>query len=200
MEAQLTAAAELAGTHPAQAATAYESLIMSGETSEEAVKVKEQAIYQLGDVYAKQGEASKLGALLTNLRPFFATIPKAKTAKIVRTLIDQVAKIPDSRQLQMSLCRESIEWCKAEKRSFLRQRIQSRLAALLLEAKQYTDALALLSELLYEVSRSSEPEATAGLGSGGSLRGHAAASGPRLDAPHFPSAAATPSPPRRPRR
>jgi len=130
-----------------------EALIMAVETSEEAAKVKEQAIYKLGDIYTKQGEANKLSALLTNLRPFFATIPKAKTAKIVRTLIDQVAQIPDSKALLMSLCRESIEWCRLEKRSFLRQRIQSRLAALLLESKQYTDALALLSELLSEVKR-----------------------------------------------
>ena len=153
MEAKLTAAAELAETNPAAAAAQFEALIVSAEASEDAVKVKESAIYQLGEVYAKQGEAAKLGALLTNLRPFFATIPKAKTAKIVRTLIDQVAKIKDSLPLQMTLCRESIEWCKAEKRSFLRQRIQSRLAAMLLESKQYTDALALLTELLREVKR-----------------------------------------------
>jgi 26S proteasome regulatory subunit N6 len=153
MEAKLTAAAELAETNPAAAAAQFEALIVSAETSEDAVKVKESTIYQLGEVYAKQGEAAKLGALLTNLRPFFATIPKAKTAKIVRTLIDQVAKIKDSLPLQMTLCRESIEWCKAEKRSFLRQRIQSRLAAMLLESKQYTEALALLAELLTEVKR-----------------------------------------------
>ena len=153
LEEQLEQAGSVAATKPEQAVAGYQAIINDSDSTEDALKVKEQAIYQLGDVYAKQGEASKLGALLTNLRPFFATIPKAKTAKIVRTLIDQVAKIPDSRQLQMSLCRESIEWCKAEKRSFLRQRIQSRLAAMLLESKQYTEALALLAELLTEVKR-----------------------------------------------
>ena len=144
MEAKLTAAAELAETTPAAAAAQFEALIVSAEASEDAVKVKESAIYQLGEVYAKQGEAAKLGALLTNLRPFFATIPKAKPAKIVRTLIDQVAKIKDSLPLQMPLCRESIEWCKAEKRSVLRQRIQSRLAALLLDDELRAQLSALL--------------------------------------------------------
>ena len=84
MEAKLEQADELAESSPAAAAAQYESLIVSPETGEEATKVKEQAIYRLGEVYAKSGEATKLGALLTNLRPFFATIPKAKTAKIVR--------------------------------------------------------------------------------------------------------------------
>ena len=55
--------------------------------------------------------------------------------------------------LQMRLCRDAIEWCTAEKRSYLRQRIQARLASLLLDSKQYTDALALLTELLREVKR-----------------------------------------------
>ena len=130
-----------------------EAFIISPDTSEDAIKAKEQTIYQLGELYAIRGEGAKLAQLLTNLRPFFATIPKARTAKVVRTLIETAAKIPDSMALQMSLCRESIEWCKAEKRSFLRQRIQTRLADLLLKSKQYTEALALLAELQREVKR-----------------------------------------------
>jgi len=130
-----------------------EAIIMSPDTGDEAIKAKEQAIYELGDLYAQNNQGEKLATLLTSLRPFFATIPKARTAKVVRTLIDQVAKIPDSMALQMTLCRESIEWCKAEKRSFLRQRIQTRLAALLLASKEYTEALNLLADLQREVKR-----------------------------------------------
>ena len=48
-------------------------------------------------------------------------------------------------------CRDSIQWCTVEKRAFLRQRVQSKLASLLLKTKDYTNCNALLSELLSEV-------------------------------------------------
>lgn len=129
------------------------AVIQGPDDSDEALKGKETAIYQLGELYARRHEGDKVAQLISSLRPFFANIPKARTAKVVRTLIDQVAKIPDSMALQMRLCNESIEWCRAEKRSFLRQRIQTRLAALLLDAKAYTEALALLADLQKEVKR-----------------------------------------------
>lgn len=49
---------------------------------ETSVKAKEEAITQLAALYAKQEEALKLRNLLTDLRPLFASFPKAKTAKV----------------------------------------------------------------------------------------------------------------------
>lgn len=37
----------------------------------------------------------------------------------------------------MKLCKEQVEWARAEKRTFLRQRIEARLATLYLETKDY---------------------------------------------------------------
>lgn len=131
----------------------YRHIIESTATGETANKIKEQSIYKLGEIYAKNGEAEKLRELLAQIRPFFSSIAKAKTAKIVRTLIDLVARIPNATGLQIELCLESIAWAKDEQRTFLRQRIEARLAALYLETEAYTQALKLLTSLLREVKR-----------------------------------------------
>jgi 26S proteasome regulatory subunit N6 len=53
----------------------------------------------------------------------------------------------------MQVCREQIEWARAEKRSFLRQRIEMRLATLLIETEEYQPATQLVNKLLAEVKR-----------------------------------------------
>ena len=148
----------------------------SASTGDSANRVKEQSIYKLGKLFAEARWVGRMGgnfvasdsevsgsrsadlaALLTDLRPFFATLAKAKTAKIgactytpcwrccshgdfpahdtaVRTLIDLVAQIPNTVALQVELCHQSIAWCKAEKRNFLRMRVQNKLAALYVPA------------------------------------------------------------------
>ena len=37
---------------------------------------------------------------------------------------------PESLQLQAELCKDSIDWCNEEKHTFLRQRIEARLAGM----------------------------------------------------------------------
>ncbi len=47
--------------------------------------------------------------------------------------------------LQVEVCREQVEWARTEKRTFLRQRIELRLASIYLETQQYQTALSILS-------------------------------------------------------
>ena len=70
----------------------------------ESVKVKEQALQKLANLYAKQHNATALRTLLAELRPLFTSIPKAKTAKIVRTVVDTIAKVPNSTAIQVYHC------------------------------------------------------------------------------------------------
>ncbi|KAK4845995.1 hypothetical protein QYF36_011691 [Acer negundo] len=122
-------------------------------SSPDALRIKEQAITNLSDYLREENRAQDLCNLLTQLRPFFSLIPKAKTAKIVRGIIDSVAKIPGTSDLQIALCKEMVQWTRAEKRTFLRQRVEARLAALLMESKDYSEALTLLTGLVKEVRR-----------------------------------------------
>ncbi|RWR81717.1 Proteasome component PCI domain-containing protein [Cinnamomum micranthum f. kanehirae] len=138
---------------PAESISILYRIFDNPSSSPEALRIKEQAISNLSDLLTQEKRAEELRSLLTRLRPFFSLIPKAKTAKIVRGIIDAVAKIPGTSDLQISLCKEMVEWTRAEKRTFLRQRVEARLAALLMESKEYSEALTLLSSLVKEVRR-----------------------------------------------
>jgi len=138
---------------PAEAEGLYKKVMNDESDGEELNKVKEQAICKLGELYADQKRVEDIQKLMVSIRPFFNNIPKAKTAKIVRTLIDMVAKVPGGQKAQLQLCNETIEWCKAEKRTFLRHRIQCKLSQMYFEAKDYTAALALVGDLLREVKK-----------------------------------------------
>jgi 26S proteasome regulatory subunit N6 len=94
-----------------------------------------------------------LSGLLRDLRPLFATIPKARTAKIVRTIVDKLGAIPGSTETQISLCYETVEWCRVEKRSFLRIRVQIKLSGLLLDAGRSAPALSVVGAVLSEIKR-----------------------------------------------
>ena len=68
----------------------------------DSLKVKESALDLLATTLVKQQDTAGLRALLTDLRPWFGVIPKAKTAKTVRTIIESIGKIPNSTQILVS--------------------------------------------------------------------------------------------------
>ncbi|GAB2235437.1 hypothetical protein Droror1_Dr00025862 [Drosera rotundifolia] len=143
----------LEARNPSEAISILYLVLENPSSSSEALRIKEQAITNLTELLKQESRAEDLRSLLTQLRPFFSVIPKAKTAKIVRGIIDAVAKIPGTSDLQISLCKEMVLWTRVEKRTFLRQRVEARLAALLMETKEFSEALTLLSGLIKEVRR-----------------------------------------------
>ncbi len=142
----------------------YQRLTNSPRMDDVAIAIKEQCIYKLANIctspHFAQAASESDGAqfkdildLLQYYNDFFAAIPKAKTAKIVRNIIDIVSKVPDSLDTQIVLCRDVAKWCVEEKRNFLRQRIEAKLASLLLQKGQSQEALKLVSSLLVELKK-----------------------------------------------
>ena len=147
-------ALEIQDTKPKEAIKLYLGLINSGDYAGPRVKVVEESIYRLGSLYAKDSLLSDLKDLFIQIRQFFAEIPKAKTAKIIRTLIETVSKAEGATvQLQSDIVKDAIKWCVKEKRNFLKQRMEAKLAALLVDDKQYKEALVLVTRLIREVKK-----------------------------------------------
>ena len=99
---QYASAQEIEEAQPTQAISKFRDILLGDQPNDaDSIKVKEQALQSLANLYAKQHDATSLRKLLTDLRPLFASIPKAKTAKIVRTVIDTIAKVPNSTAVQV---------------------------------------------------------------------------------------------------
>lgn len=120
---------------------------------DEEVKEKEQNILQLGEKYKAEGNASELAKLIKNTRPFLSQISKAKAAKLVRSLVDFFLDLETRTGIEVSLCKECIEWAKEGRRTFLRQSLEARLIALYFDTGEYSEALKLGSTLLKELKK-----------------------------------------------
>lgn len=123
------------------------------ENDEELIRVKEQGILQLGELYKQEGKAKELADLIMVTRPFLALISKAKAAKLVRSLVDLFLDLEAGTGIEVQLCKECIDWAKQEKRTFLRQALEARLIALYFDTNMYTEALTLGAQLLKELKK-----------------------------------------------
>ena len=152
---ELVAKFEMLDALGAETVTAdqWSALLSSPRVDDAAVKIKEKALYRLARLHSKARRFEAVAGLLQSQSTFLGAIAKAKTAKIVRSILSIVAEEPDSLEIQLKLCKDLVEWCKAEKRTFLRQRIEAKLAVLYLEKKNLNESLALVNSLLYELKK-----------------------------------------------
>ncbi|KAG0165659.1 26S proteasome regulatory subunit rpn6 [Apophysomyces sp. BC1034] len=140
------------GNHE-QAQALYHGILAEKAQAEDVLREQELALVHLGELYRDLKLPEELAKLIRSSRSFMSSIAKAKTAKLIRTLIDLFGEIPECLPLQIEVCKENIEWCVEEKRIFLKQSLETRLVALYLDNKMYHESLNLISQLLKELKR-----------------------------------------------
>jgi len=128
--------------------------------------VKERAIYALSALLSASGLVLEVEALLVAIRSsrFFGRISKAKSGKMMRSLVSAVS--PSSKghrsgsssasstvdySVAIRVCSECVAWCVSEGRQFLRQQMECSLVGLLLSASLWQRVLSVLTRLLSEV-------------------------------------------------
>ncbi|KAK1926374.1 hypothetical protein DB88DRAFT_481604 [Papiliotrema laurentii] len=144
------AAAE-SSSNPSKAEEIYRQILDSKAQDEDGLRDQETALVKLGALYRDQGKAKELAQLVTDSRTFMSQIAKAKTAKLIRTLIDYFPA--SARDLQMQVTNDNIAWAREEKRVFLRQSLEIKLVGLQIDAENYRQALTMTEGLLKELKQ-----------------------------------------------
>ncbi|KAK8129343.1 hypothetical protein PG999_001723 [Apiospora kogelbergensis] len=148
-------AQEIAKTDFRKAEALYKDIISKPPsiTSDASIKEYETALISLGELYRDQKNSQALGELISTSRTVLSSFAKAKTAKLVRQLLDLFEKIPNSTDIQISITKSNIEWATSERRTFLRQNLETRLVTLYIAKQSYYEALTLINGLLRELKR-----------------------------------------------
>jgi 26S proteasome regulatory subunit N6 len=115
--------------------------------------LKERAMYDMTRTLCELKKYSSIVPLLQETT-FLSQITKSKTAKVVRAVLDITYSLaPTELDMQAEICSSIIEWTRKEKRTFLRQRVEAKLASILVEQKDFGAALALVDRLLMELKK-----------------------------------------------
>ncbi|KIJ09851.1 hypothetical protein PAXINDRAFT_102153 [Paxillus involutus ATCC 200175] len=162
-DALLKEAESVASTNPKRAEEIYKQILSSSASTsngppstgerDQALRDQEAAMIKLAELHRDQKNAKGLAEVITLSRSFMSSTAKAKTAKLIRTLLNYFNGIPNSRQVQIDVLMDNIDWSNREKRIFLKHSLEIRLVALQLEALQYKAALARIDALLTELKK-----------------------------------------------
>ncbi|KAL2843634.1 hypothetical protein BJY01DRAFT_235577 [Aspergillus pseudoustus] len=144
----------LAKKDASKAETIYKDILAQGPgSSESSSRDYESALIGLGELYRDEKKPQEIAELIKTSRDSFSSFAKAKTAKLVRQLLDLFSEIPNTLDIQIAVIKSCIEWAVAERRSFLRQNLETRLVAIYMQKQSYYDALNLINSLLRELKR-----------------------------------------------
>ncbi|WVN89132.1 uncharacterized protein L203_104348 [Cryptococcus depauperatus CBS 7841] len=147
----MSVAKEAVTAEQSQEERMYRQVLETNSSDDDVLRDQETALLKLGALYRDSDRSQDLAQLVTESRVFMSRISKAKTAKLIRALLDLFPA--GSRELQMQVTEDYINWASQEKRVFLRQSLQIKLISLNLELGEYRKALTMTETLLKELKR-----------------------------------------------
>ncbi|KAF1854816.1 hypothetical protein Lal_00009397 [Lupinus albus] len=154
--ARVQEAQKLAKSDPRKAEAIYKDIISKApSTTSDAATRDAQSSTPLFLCPANKSDRNtqELVTLVKESRTVFSSFAKAKSAKLVRQLLDLIKEIPDSTDVEISVTKDCIEWATAERRAFQRQDLEVRLVTLQMAKQSYYEALGLINNLLRELKR-----------------------------------------------
>ncbi|EME81388.1 uncharacterized protein MYCFIDRAFT_52075 [Pseudocercospora fijiensis CIRAD86] len=147
-------ARKLAKDQPQKAESIYKDILSKQPgQNDKALREFENALVGLGELYRDHKRTDDLVNLIQQTRDVLTSFARAKTAKLVRQLLDLFAPIPNTTDTQISVTKSCIDWAVSQRQGFLRQSLEVRLVNLYMQTQSYYDALTLINNLLKELKR-----------------------------------------------
>ncbi|KAK3068229.1 26S proteasome regulatory subunit rpn6 [Teratosphaeriaceae sp. CCFEE 6253] len=147
-------AKKLSKDEPAKAEKIYQDILSKQPgTNDRAAREFESALLGLGELYRDHKRTQDLATLIQQTREVLTSFARAKTAKLVRQLLDLFTAIPNTTDTQISVTKSCIDWAVSQRQGFLRQNLEVRLVGLHMAKQSYYDALTLINGLLKELKR-----------------------------------------------
>lgn len=147
-------ARKLAKDQPQKAEQIYKDILSKQPGSnDKAVRDFENALMGLGELYRDHKRTQDLANLIQQTRDVLTSFARAKTAKLVRQLLDLFTAIPNTTETQIAVTKSCIDWAVSQRQGFLRQNLEVRLVGLHMQTQSYYDALTLINSLLKELKR-----------------------------------------------
>ena len=108
--------------NPSESSTSTTTTTTTTTTTAKQLQQQESAILELGKIYETLNEPTKLSDLIADSRSILGNFAKSKTAKIVKTLIEDFdklsAKDEKSLDIQIDVTKSSMQWAIESKLSF----------------------------------------------------------------------------------
>ncbi|GFE53453.1 proteosome subunit [Babesia ovis] len=134
-----------------QPATASNTNKVDILTDERVMYICEDVLYVIMYHLIETGQTdAMLGALVHN-EPFFAVLPQAKTAKMVRSVLERLSQVIKDLDVLHRVFRLYRNWCGNMKRTFLGYRLDLKICILLILRRNYSTAITALEKLQHEV-------------------------------------------------
>jgi 26S proteasome regulatory subunit N6 len=144
-----------ASTSPADAAARFKTVVTSDLKDDLSLTLKEKSVYELVKVLCNSAAHDELLNIFEDtLPPYFKSISKAKSGKIVRSVIDRATDALGSakRSIAIDLTKVAIEWC-GTARKFLKLQLESVLSVLYLEDGDLQVALTTVTDLVRAIKK-----------------------------------------------
>ncbi|KAI6843246.1 PCI-domain-containing protein [Hortaea werneckii] len=147
-------AKQMAKDQPAKAEQIYKDILQKPPGSNDrAARDYEGALMGLGELYRDHKRTNDLANLVQQTRDVLTSFARAKTAKLVRQLLDLFTAIPDTLETQIAVTKSCIDWAVSQRQGFLRQNLEVRLVSQYMQKQAYYDSLTLINSLLKELKR-----------------------------------------------